>query len=144
MKIARPTTALEKLLNSAINVALAFVIVLPLWLLVDSSFMVKRILFLMLFLLLKLTVLFFHENRSPGMIITKTYWKEKYPLRNQLLHAVLYMLSFSTVLFWVYFPFDLLLINILLIQLPTVLKTGTTAHGYLAGKMFTVKYHNVV
>ena len=73
------------------------------------------------------------------MMILNIHWKEKYPLKNQLIHSVLYTASFSTLLFWVWFPLDLFLINMLLLQLPTILLTGTTFHGYLSGNMVTVK-----
>ena len=72
-------------------------------------------------------------------VVRREEWKEEYPLLNQFIHAVLYTLSFSTLLFWIYFPFDLFLVNILLIQLPSILLTGSTLHGYLAGKMTTIK-----
>jgi hypothetical protein len=69
------------------------------------------------------------------MIILGIYWKEDYPKKNQIIYAFLYTLSFSTIVIWVFFPFDLLLVNLFLVQLPFVLITGTTAHGYLSGKM---------
>lgn len=135
----RITTPIEKLLNSAINVIIVFIIFLPFLFFLESSIITKKILFIILFFLYKLIIIFFNGNRSIGMMITRTYWKKKYPLKNQLLHAVLYTLSFSTLLFWIFFPFDLFLINMLLIQLPSVILTGTTFHGYISGKMMTIK-----
>lgn len=133
-----PTKPLEKLLNSAINAALVFIIFSP-FLFSDLNSTFKKLIFISLFLLYKFIIVIFNNNRSVGMIITKTYWKEKYPLKNQIFHAILYTVSFSTLLFWVYFPFDLFLINMLLLQLPTIILKGTTFHGYLAGNMLTVK-----
>lgn len=52
-----------------------------------------------------------------------------------ILYTFLYSLSFSTIVIWIFYPFDLLLFNLLFIQLPTVLLTGTTLHGYLSGRM---------
>lgn len=134
----RITTPLEKLLNSAINVAAVFIIFLPFLIFLDTS-LFKKIIFIVLFLLYKLVIIFFNGNRSLGMIITKTYWKREYPLKNQLLHALLYTLSLSTLLFWIFFPFDLFLANMLLIQLPSIILTGTTFHRYISGNMVTVK-----
>ncbi len=135
----RVTTPPEKLLNSAVNILVVFIILLPFLLFLEASIFTKKFLFISLFFLYKLTIIFFNGNRSLGMMITKTYWKKKYPLKNKILHAVLYTLSFSTLLFWVFFPFDLFLVNMLLIQLPSVILTGTTFHAYLSGKMMTVK-----
>jgi hypothetical protein len=69
------------------------------------------------------------------MILFGVYWKEEYPIKQQIIYAFLYSLSFSTIVIWIFFPFDLLLFNLLLIQLPCVLKTGTTLHGHLSGRM---------
>ncbi len=140
MVSTRLTTAAEKLLNSAINAGIAFLLFSPFWFLTEFTPLTKKVILIFFFFTLKLILIFWFNNRSPGMVITKTFWKKSYPWYNQLLHAALYTLSFSTMLFWIYFPFDIVLGNILLIQLPTVLKTGTTLHGYLAGKMVTVKH----
>jgi hypothetical protein len=69
------------------------------------------------------------------MIILGIKWKEEYSLKQQLIYVFLYSLSFSTIVIWIFFPFDLLLFNLLFIQLPTVLLTGTTLHGFLSGRM---------
>ena len=136
----RITTPLEKLLNSAINVMVVFIFfLLPFPIILDFTLFLKKFIFICLFFLYKLIVIFFNGNRSVGMMITQTYWKKKYPIANQLIHAALYTLSFSTLLFWIFFPFDLFLINMLFIQLPSIILTGTTFHGYLAGNMTTVK-----
>jgi len=72
------------------------------------------------------------------MMIVKTYWKEDYPKINQIIYAVLYTASFATLFIWIWFPFDLFLFNMIFLQLPCVLLTGTTLHGYLSGGMTTV------
>lgn len=69
------------------------------------------------------------------MILLNIHWKKDYSIKQQLLYVFLYTLSFSTIVIWVFFPFDLLIFNLLFIQLPTVLITGTTLHGFLSGKM---------
>ena len=43
-----------------------------------------------------------------------------------------YSCSFCSLLFWYWFPFDMALVNGLLIQAPFVYFTGTTCHHYLA------------
>ena len=134
-----PTNFLEKALNSLISVVAAFILFLPILLLFDMELLFKKLIFILFLFIYQIIIILFNKNISLGMIITKTRWKEEYPLLNQFIHAVLYTLSFSTLLFWIYFPFDLFLVNILLIQLPSILLTGSTLHGYLAGKMTTIK-----
>lgn len=134
----RPTTALEKGLTSLINVIVVSLFFLP-FIFLNLSILTKKLIFIFLFFLYTVLCYFLNNGRSIGMVITKTYWKEDYPLKNQLIHKILYTASFSTLLFWIYFPFDLFLLNILFIQLPSIFLTGTTFHGYLAGKITTVK-----
>src|SRR3989338_7299226 len=105
MRSFHSTTAWEKLLNSAVNVGIVLILFLPVWLWLDTTIMVKKMGLITLFFIFKLGLIFFNQNRSLGMMLTKTYWKKKYPLRHKLIHAVLYTLSFSTRLWWVYFPF---------------------------------------
>jgi hypothetical protein len=73
------------------------------------------------------------------MIILGSKWKKKYPFLNQFIYIILYTLSFSTLLFYVFFPFDLFLANMFLFQLPMVLIKKTTLHGFLSGNMAGVK-----
>ena len=138
MVTMRPTTFLEKGLNSFISVAVLFILFIPI-LSLDISLLSKKLIFILFLFVYQIAIIVFNENISIGMIITKTSWKNNYPLHNQFVHAILYTASFSTLLFWIYFPFDLFLINMLFIQLPSILLTGATLHGYLSGKMTTVK-----
>ena len=71
-------------------------------------------------------------------MLMRTYYSGKYQKKNQLLYDIFYTASFSTIFFSILFPFDVLLLNILFIQLPMVLLTKTTLHGYLAGNVTTV------
>ena len=137
----RETTPLEKLLTSFVNVAIAFLFLLPCFFLELPFFYVKLI-FIALFFLENLLAISFRNYRLPGMMIQNTHWKQHYSLAQQLTHAVLYTLSFSTVLFWIGFPGDLLLFNLLILQLPCVLLTKTTLHGLLSGNMVDVKLHS--
>ncbi len=66
------------------------------------------------------------------------YWRKHYTFRQHIKFNIFYTLSFSTIMLYVWFPLDLLILNLLLIQLPMSLITGTTLHGYLSG-METVK-----
>lgn len=135
----RPTNLFEKALNSLINVAVAFVLFSPLLLVLNVSLLSKKLIFILLFFVYQIAIILFNKNISLGMIVTHSRWKYEYSLPNQFIHTVLYTISFSTLLFWVYFPFDLFLANMLLVQVPSILLTGSTFHGYLAGKMITIK-----
>jgi hypothetical protein len=68
-----------------------------------------------------------------------TKWKKEYSLKNHIIFSFLYTLSFSTIVIWIFFPFDLLIFNLLFVQLPSVLISGYTLHGYLSGKMVSSK-----
>jgi len=127
----------RKLSSSIINAIVVFVISLPFLALSESVF-VKRLTVIFIFFVYCLIFMFLNKNRDLGMIITKSYWRESYPTKKQLLYNVLYTLSFATLFFHVFFPLDLFLINMLFLQLPFVLTTGTTLHGYFSGKMATV------
>ncbi|KKQ94929.1 MAG: hypothetical protein UT66_C0004G0023 [candidate division CPR2 bacterium GW2011_GWC1_39_9] len=128
------TNALEKLAVSILNTFFVILVSFPFYF--AYGFTIKyRIILVIIFLFYNLLFVFTTKNRCLGMIILNIYWREEYPLKNQVIYALLYTLSFSTLVIWIFFPFDLLLVNLVLIQLPFVLKTGTTLHGYLSGKM---------
>ena len=76
------------------------------------------------------------------MIIGKTYYKENYPIKNLIIYSFLYTLSFVTLFFHIFFYLDIFLINMLFIQIPCILLTKTTFHGYLSGGITTVKNCN--
>jgi hypothetical protein len=128
------TNALQKLSVSIINTLFVITISLPFYFIFGFTLEYKLALVL-LFFLYNFTFIFLTKNRCLGMILLGIKWKEEYPLKQQIIYTFLYSLSFSTVIIWIFFPFDLLLFNLLFIQLPTVLLTGTTLHGYLSGKM---------
>lgn len=71
-------------------------------------------------------------------MICGTYWKNKVNFKKELIYIILYTLSFSTLFVKVYFPFDVFLFNILFLQLPSVIITGTTLHDYLSGNKSTM------
>ncbi len=92
-------------------------------------------------------VIFFFYNvifegiygRCLGMMLCNTHYKSEVPLLRKLVYITLYTASFSTLLFYLWFPFDLLLINLLLLQLPSLLLTKTTLHGFVSGDVMTVR-----
>jgi hypothetical protein len=73
------------------------------------------------------------------MMILGLHWRETYGVGRLSIYGFLYLLSLSTVLFWVFVPFDLLLANMVLVQLPCVILTRTTLHGFLSGGVTTVR-----
>lgn len=134
----RKTNFLEKLCASIINSFFALLISLPVFF-THGSGNTWKISTITIFFLISILFMFLNKNRDLGMILTKTYWEKEYSLRQKAVYNVLYALSFSTLFFRIFFPFDLFLINILFPQLPTIYLTGTTLHGYLSGNMTTVK-----
>ena len=128
----RYTNALEKLFISIVNFVIVFMVSIP-FLLYFGFTMQYRIILSFLFLLQNIFYIFFTKNRYLGMILLNAHWKKKYTLQKQLLYAFLYSLSFTTCVIWIYFPFDLLIFNLIFIQLPFIIFTGKTLHGYFAG-----------
>jgi hypothetical protein len=126
----------EKLLASIINVSFVLAIFIPLLFLINMEW---RLLLVLIFFIYNLLFLLFNNNRCLGMIILKTYWKKDYSFFNYFVFIILYTLSFSTLLFYAYFPFDLFLVNMLLLQLPTIIIKNTTFHGWLSGNIVGVK-----
>lgn len=137
---SKNTNALQKLSVSIINVFFVLLLSSPFYYYYGFVTGYKVIL-VMLFFIYNLSFIFLTKNRSLGMMILNIFWKDEYSLKNQIIYVFLYTLSFSTAVIWILFPFDLLLVNLLLIQLPMVLLTGTTLHGYLSGKMSGFKEH---
>jgi hypothetical protein len=133
------TNWFDKLFASIINVAFVVTFLVPLNYLLNINW---KILLIGIFFLYNLYFLIFNKNRCLGMVLLGFRWKRDYKLYNHLIFIVLYTLSFSTLLFHIFFPFDIFLINMFLFQLPMVLKHKTTLHGYLSGKMVGMKYIN--
>ena len=134
----RVTTYAEKLLTSTINTVVALLFAAP-FLLFELSAVQLKLILVAAFLAENLEAMLFHRYRLPGMWVIGSRWQTTYPVTKQLVHAVLYSASFSTLVFWIWFPGDLLLFNLLCLQLPCVLMTGTTLHGLLAGNMVDIK-----
>ena len=131
---SKNTNAIQKLSVSIINTIFVLILSLPFYFIFNCS-TTYRIILVLTFFLYNLSFILLTKNRCLGMIILGIKWKEEYPLKQQIIYVLLYTLSFSTVVIWIYFPFDLLFFNLLFIQLPTVILTGSTLHGYLSGRM---------
>jgi hypothetical protein len=134
----RLTSPVEKLLISAVNAVVPLLLAAP-FLLTGLTLQQIKWILVALFFAENIEAMVFHAYRLPGMYLLGSRWKKSYPISRQLIHATLYSASFSTLLFWVWFPGDLLLLNLLCLQLPCVLATGTTLHGFLAGNMVDIK-----
>ena len=138
--MTRDTNILEKLIPSVINLfIILFLSLIVIYMFNIEDTISRKTIFISIMFLYNLCIAVFNKNRCIGMIIMNTYWEKEYSLTNRILYALLYTLSFSTLLFYIYFPYDLLLFNLLLIQLPFILTKHTTAHGYLSGNMKTIK-----
>lgn len=128
------TSAWEKLIISLINTLPVVIVSLPF--LVIWGFSIEyRIVLSVIFLIQQIIIIFMPGRRSLGMMLTNVSWNKEYKTWNHVAYALLYSLSFSTIIIWVVFPFDVMLMNLILIQLPLVHFTGYTLHGYLSGKM---------
>lgn len=134
-KVPRKTNAFWKLANSVVNVSFIFIISLPFFFVLGFDSIAYKIIVVLLFLIYELVVAFSPRKIDFGNLLTGSRWIKEYPLRNHVTFAFLYSLSFSTAFVWVLFPFDLLLFNLLFLQLPFVIRTGHTLHGYLSGRM---------
>jgi hypothetical protein len=134
----RETNFIEKLLASIVNVIISGIVFFP-FLFINTSWFAKKIIFIVIFLIYNTIILLFNKNRCVGMICLRMRWKESYPFVSQIIYIILYTFSFSTLLFWIYFPFDLFILNMALLQVPAVILKKTTLHGYLSGNMITMK-----
>lgn len=61
----------------------------------------------------------------------------KYTYAQKSIYSILYTASFATLFFYIFFPLDIFLVNMLCVQLPLIRMTGTTLHGFLSGNMRT-------
>ncbi len=79
-------------------------------------------------------------GRCPGMLATRQYWQTKRP---SLLYSLLYTTSFSTLLWYIFFPLDVALINGIL-QWGCIRKTGHTIQGLITGTKIMWKNEDVL
>lgn len=133
----KTTGPTEKFGASLLNAIIALGLSVP-FLIILGPTIYWRISVIIIFGLYESFIFIFQKDRCFGMKIMDTYWRKHYTFKQHIMFNIFYTLSFSTVLIYIWFPLDLLLINLLLVQLPMSLITGTTLHGYLSG-METVK-----
>jgi len=134
----RDTRIIEKIFPSIINTVLLLIITLPI-LYLRGPDLVWKLTIIGLFYIIQIGHT--HENaefRCFGMKVFGTRWKKKYTKLQRNIYSILYTLSFATLFISFYYPFDVFIINMLALQLPAVLLTGTTLHGYFSGNMRTV------
>lgn len=128
----RSTYAYEKIAASFINALFAFGMATP-FLIWWGPTLAWKVSVVVLFGLYEAFVFFVHKDRCFGMQLLSMYHKYPFRKRDHILYCIFYALSFATCLVYIWFPFDLLLFNIFFIQLPVVMMTGTTLHGWLSG-----------
>lgn len=133
----RTTGPLEKFGASFFNTIIALGLSVP-FLIILGPGLYWRISVVVIFGLYESFIFLYQKDRCFGMKIMDTYWRKHYTFRQHVMFNIFYTLSFSTVMIYIWFPLDLLILNLLLVQLPMSLMTGTTLHGYLS-KMETVK-----
>ncbi|MEK7588224.1 MAG: hypothetical protein AAB438_00205 [Patescibacteria group bacterium] len=136
-----PNKPLEKVRNSVVHILILGIIFYPVTFFIKDIFLLK-ILFLLLVFIAQIVFVFLNNGRTLSHVIFKTYHKEKYKNWQWLVWSIFYTVSVASILFWVYFPFDLLILN-LIIQYITYLIAGTTLHQLLAGKMITGTYKSI-
>lgn len=131
----RDTTLLEKVVPSLINAGTALILSLPLLYFLGFGLWWKIGAIAIFY---GMQVLDTHRRSSFccfGMRLFGTEWGRQYPRLQRNLYSLLYTASFATLFFSYAMPFDIFVFNMLILQVPSLLLTGTTFHGYLAGGM---------
>jgi len=133
----RKTNVVEKGAASLINTVFVFILAVPLYFIIpDKNQWIISI--VVLFFLYNLYFYIFFQNRCLGMRVIETHWGENYSFFQEIWFILLYTLSFATIFIWIWFPFDVFIINMIL-QIIWIQLTGYTIHGYLSG-MHTIRY----
>ena len=114
----------QKALASIVNVLIVLIASLPIYL--HSELEVWKQCTVILFFLYNLIF----RHRCIGMMIAGTFL----PQPANLSYVTLYTASFCTLFYHWHIPCDLLLINAIGCQIPCVVLTGNTLHGYLSGQ----------
>jgi ribosomal protein L37AE/L43A len=114
----------RKAAASAVNVAIVFLLTGPVYVVAGIEWWRGSCI-----------VLFFTYNlalsrRCLGQVIART----RQNLPTNPAYAALYTASFSTLLFWAWFPFDVAAANGLFVQLPCLMLYGNTLHGLATGR----------
>ena len=114
----------RKATASAVNITVVSTITSPIYFL--SGIDVWRIVCTLAFFLYALLL----PHRCLGQMIANTYQSQP----TNLAFAALYTLGFMTVIYWIWFPFDLMLANGLFVQMPSLMLFGNTLHGLATGR----------
>lgn len=134
----RPSYIWEKIGASLINMGIVGIFFIPFHLLI-ADLLVKKVIFVLLFFIYITIFLCFNHNRCVGMMIMQMYYGGEFRFCAHLLYNVFYTMSFATCIFWVWIPGDLFMINMIFLQIPFIMFTGTTFHGYISGNIITMK-----
>jgi Zn-dependent protease with chaperone function len=130
-------TLLIKLLPSISNVIIAYVGALSVNVMLGDIFTFKMLLIGIFFFHVYFCELMF--GRCIGMMVCNTRYEQIRTPLQEFVYISLYTLSFSTLLFSMWFPLDVFMINILVLQLPFILFTKNTLHGFLSGNIKTAR-----
>jgi hypothetical protein len=126
------TTVPQKFFASALNAMTVLIITSPLLLLLGFTWEWK-LTTIIIFFLYEIILLATKDKRDFGMVLVKSYWREPFTIFQYIIYNVFYTLSFATLFFYIIFPGDILILNLLFIQLPLVIFTKSTLHGCLSG-----------
>lgn len=130
-RYVRPTTAYEKVIASVVNV---IVIVITVFLIMPllSAWFNWKLVTISIFFTYQLVTYFFRDHRDLGMLVVGSFWDRDVHFARFMAYVSLYTVSFGTLLYSIWFPLDLFLMNILFLQLPSVVFRHTTFHGLVA------------
>ncbi|MFA6417468.1 MAG: hypothetical protein WCW61_04800 [Patescibacteria group bacterium] len=134
----RTTVAYQKFLASLVNAISVAIISFPIFYFLGFDFYFKLSL-IIIFFIYETLFIFTKNKRDFGMLAVSSYWNDNVSSWRYFFYNILYTISFSTLLFHIWFPFDLFFINIIFVQLTCVLMTGDTLHGGLTGMRTVVK-----
>jgi len=135
----RSTNLFEKLIPSVINLVLiSFITYIIALIFSFDRWSYVQLTFVSVALIYDFGIAIFCNNRCLGMFMMNTYWDKEYSMKQRLIYALLYSISYATAIFYLFVPFDLLILNLVFLQLPFVISKKTTLHGYLSGEMSTV------
>ena len=104
----RPTNVFEKLGASILNAAIVLLISLPFYFLWGFGIGWKCSV-IAIFFMVEFAFFIFGHDRDIGMRAVGSKWKGRYSLGRHFIYNIFYTLSFSTLFFWIWFPFDLFL-----------------------------------
>lgn len=133
------TDTSEKLLPSLINVLITLCATLALEKIINVEW---RVLWVAVFFIYNMTCELC-LGKCLGMIICRTFYEKDRTRIQRVLYVSLYTLSFASLLFHIFFLLDLAILNFLFLQIPFILKTGNTAHGFAAGGVATTRWKPV-